>query len=136
MRGDEADAMMLRCKCGVKNYLDPYPFWNFKGRTRCAGCGAVYAVEIAAGAPVKEPTPAASEQGELLLPGFADTPDWKPIVGGGKTRAAPQARADVYGRPKPIVKNSRGRLVAGRPLKPEELVGSRARYIVEGKEPK
>lgn len=128
--------MMLRCKCGVKNYLDPYPFWNFKGRTKCAGCDTIYALEIAGGAAVGEPRPTKSEEGALLLPGFADTPDWKPIVGPGKTRPAPQARADVYGRPKPIVRNSRGRLVAGRPLRPEDLVGSRARFVVEGREPK
>jgi hypothetical protein len=128
--------MMLRCKCGVKNYLDPYPFWNFKGRTKCAGCDTVYAVEIADGAVVGQPKPTKAEEGPLVLPGFADTADWKPIVGQGKTRPAPQARADVYGKPKPIVKNARGRLVSGRPLKPEDLVGSRSRYIVEGVAPK
>ena len=83
--------MMLRCACGVKNYLDPYPFWNFKGRTKCAGCDAVYAVEIAGGAPVGEPKRTKSEDGPLVLPGFADTADWKPLVGPGKTRPAPQA---------------------------------------------
>jgi hypothetical protein len=128
--------MMLRCQCGVKNYLDPYPFWNFKGRTKCAGCDTVYAVEIADGAVVGQPKPTKAEEGPLVLPGFADTADWKPIVGQGKTRPAPQARADVYGKPKPIVKNARGRLVSGRPLKPEDLVGSRSRYIVEGVAPK
>ena len=128
--------MMLRCKCGVKNYLDPYPFWNFKGRTKCAGCDTVYAVEIAAGAPVAEPKTTSSQEGPLVLPGFADTRDCKPLAGPGKTRPAPQARADFYGKPKPIVRNSRGRLVSGRPLKPEELIGSRSRYIVEGVEPK
>lgn len=129
---------MLTCQCGVKNYLDPYPFWNFKGRTRCAGCGTTYALEIAGGAPVRAPAPVAekagADSGDLVLPGFADTPDWKPVTGPGKTRPAPQARADVYGRPKPIVRNSRGRLVAGRPLRPDELIGSRSRYIVEGRE--
>jgi hypothetical protein len=128
--------MMLRCKCGVKNYLDPYPFWNFKGRTKCAGCGTVYAVEIAGGAPVGEPKPTKQETGPLLLPGFADDGDYRPVVGPGKTRPAPQARADVYGKPKPVVRNARGRLVSGRPLKHDELVGSRSRYIVEGIEPK
>ena len=127
--------MMLRCRCGVKNYLDPYPFWNFKGRTKCAGCDTVYAVEIEGGAAVREPTPTKEEAGPLVLPGFADTPDWKPLVGPGKTRPAPQARADVYGRPKPIVRNVRGRLVSGRPLKADELIGSRSRYIVQGIEP-
>ena len=128
--------MMLRCRCGVKNYLDPYPFWNFKGRTKCAGCDTVYAVEIADGAVVREPAPARSEEGPLVLPGFADTPDCRPLLGPGKTRPAPQARADVYGKPKPISRNSRGRLVSGRPLKADELIGSRSRYIVEGVEPK
>jgi hypothetical protein len=128
--------MMLRCKCGVKNYLDPYPFWNFKGRTKCAGCDAVYAVEIVGGAPVGEARPTKTEDGPLVLPGFADSADHKPITGPGKTRPAPQARADVYGKPKPVVRNARGRLVDGRPLKAEELVGSRARFIAEGREPK
>lgn len=131
--------MLLRCaKCGVKNYLDPYPFWNFKGKTKCAGCDAFYAVEIANGSSLRAPQPVSGtlKDPDLLLPGFADTPDNKPVTGDGKTRPAPRARADVYGKPKPIVRNSRGRLVAGRPLKPEELIGSRARYIVEGKEPK
>jgi hypothetical protein len=127
---------MLTCACGVKNYLDPYPFWNFTGRTKCAGCDTVYAVEIAGGTAVRPPQPTRAETGPLVLPGFADTPDHKPLVGTGKTRPAPQARADVYGRPKPIVKNARGRLVSGRPLRAEDLVGSRARHIVEGKEPK
>jgi hypothetical protein len=130
--------MLLRCeKCGVKNYLDPYPFWTFKGKTRCAGCGTYYALEIAGGAAVRAPAPTQGtpRDPDLKLPGFADTPDFKPVTGEGKTRPAPRARADVHGRPKPIVRNSRGRLVAGRPLKPEDLVGSRARYVLEGKEP-
>ena len=131
--------MLLKCaKCGVKNYLDPYPFWNFKGKTKCAGCAAYYAVEITNGSPVRAPQPTTGTPKDpgLMLPGFADTPDFTPVLGEGKTRPAPRARADIYGKPKPIVKNARGRLVAGRPLKPEELIGSRARYIVEGKEPK
>jgi hypothetical protein len=127
--------MMLRCRCGVKNYLDPYPFWNFKGRTKCAGCDAIYAVEIEGGAALREPTPTKEQAGPLVLPGFADTPDWTPLVAPGKTRPAPQARADVYGKPKPIVRNTRGRLVSGRPLRPDELIGSRSRYIVQGIEP-
>ena len=131
--------MLLKCaKCGVKSYLDPYPFWNFKGKTKCAGCDTYYAVEIANGSAVKPPRPTTGtlKDPDLLLPGFAVTADFKPAVGEGKTRPAPRARADIYGKPKPVVRNARGRLVAGRPLKPEELVGSRARYIVEGKEPK
>ena len=131
--------MLLKCaKCGVKNYLDPYPFWNFKGKTKCAGCDTYYTIEIANGGAVKPPQPTigSPKDPDLMLPGFADTPDFKPVVGEGKTRPAPRARPEIYGKPKPIVRNSRGRLVAGRPLTREELIGSRARYVLEGKEPK
>ena len=42
--------MLLTCpKCKTKNFLDPYPFWNFKGKTKCAGCGTVWRLETAAG---------------------------------------------------------------------------------------
>lgn len=129
--------MMLKCrKCGVKNYLDPYPFWHFKGKTKCAGCDVFYAIETEGGHMVEEPKPVSGKptDPDLLLPGFADTPDFKSVTAEGKVRPAPRARADVYGKPKPITTNVRGRLVSGRPLKPEELIGSRARFIVEGKE--
>ena len=29
--------LVLTCtKCSTKNFLDPYPFWNFSGNTKCA----------------------------------------------------------------------------------------------------
>jgi len=130
--------MLLKCpQCGVKNYLDPYPFWTYRGKTKCAGCDTLYALEIDSGHLVGEPRPASGRptDPDVLLPGFADTPDFKPIAGEGKTRPAPWARSDVHGRPKPITRNVRGRVVSGRPLKPDELIGSRARFIVEGTEP-
>ena len=130
--------MLLKCpKCGVKNYLDPYPFWNYEGKTKCAGCDTLYAIESEGGHFLREPRAVSGNPTDpaVLLPGFADTPDFRPIVGEGKTRPAPRARADVYGKPKPITRNVRGRLVSGRPLRPDELIGSRARFIVEGKEP-
>lgn len=130
--------MLLKCpKCGVKNYLDPYPFWNFKGKTKCAGCDTLYALETDGGHLVGEARAVSGKatDPDVLLPGFADTGEFGPIVGEGRTRPAPRARSDVYGKPKPITRNLRGRLVSGRPLKPDELIGSRARFIVEGKEP-
>lgn len=130
--------MLLKCqKCGVKNYLDPYPFWNYKGKTKCAGCDTVYAIETDGGHLVAKlrAVSGKSTDPDVLLPGFAETADCEPVGGEGKTRPAPRARADVYGKPKPITRNIRGRLVSGRPLKPEELRGSRARFIVEGEEP-
>ena len=130
--------MLLKCPtCGVKNYLDPYPFWNYKGKTKCAGCDTLTAIDSDGGQFVGEPraVPGKPTDPDVLLPGFADTADFQPIVGEGKTRPAPRARPDVYGKPKPITRNIRGRLVSGRPLKPDELIGSRARFIVEGGEP-
>lgn len=123
--------MLLVCsKCSVKNFLDPYPFWNFKGKTRCAGCGQVWALEIKAGHCVQGPDPADGEPD--LLPGYAETQDFQPITGPGKTRSAPRARPDTQCRPIPIARNVRGRRVSGQPLKPEDLIGSRPRFIVEG----
>lgn len=130
--------MLLKCeKCGVKNYLDPYPFWNYTGKTKCAGCDTLYAIETDGGHLVGPPRPASGTPGDpdVLLPGFADTADFRPVVGPGKTRPAPRARPDVSGKPKAVTRSVRGRPVSGRPLKPEELVGSRPRFIVEGKEP-
>ncbi|HAM57468.1 MAG TPA: hypothetical protein DCQ64_19475 [Candidatus Rokubacteria bacterium] len=130
--------MLLKCsKCGVKNYLDPYPFWDFKGKTKCAGCDTIYALETDGGHLVGKVRAVSGKptDPDVLLPGFADTSEFEPILGEGKTRPAPRARPDVYGKPKPVTRNLRGRLVSGRPLKPDELIGSRVRFIVEGKEP-
>jgi len=130
--------MLLKCsKCGVKNYLDPYPFWDFKGKTKCAECDTIYALETDGGHLVGKVRAVSGKptDPDVLLPGFADTSEFEPILGEGKTRPAPRARPDVYGKPKPVTRNLRGRLVSGRPLKPDELIGSRVRFIVEGKEP-
>lgn len=127
------NSLLLVCQqCGVKNFLDPYAFWDFAGKTRCAGCGEVYFVELRGGQLVRGPE--RSEGAPDQLPGYAETADYTPIVGPGKTRPAPQARADFVGKPRPITRSIRGKSVSGRPLTPEELVGSRPRFIVEGKE--
>lgn len=124
-------SLVLICeKCGAKNFLDPYAFWNFKGKTKCAGCDQIYAIELANGQAVRPPERSTGTAD--LLPGFAETKDYKPLVGPGKTRPGPKPRADLLGKPKPIQHSIRGKLVSGRPLKREELVESRARFIVEG----
>ena len=123
--------LVLTCpKCLTKNFLDPYPFWNFDGKTKCAGCDTIYAMEFVNGQLVEGP---AEWQGEPdLLPGYAEDKDFNPITGEGKVRPAPQAREDPFsGRPKAVTKSIRGRAVSGRPLQPEELVGSRAKFIIE-----
>lgn len=124
--------MLLICPgCKTKNFLDPYPFWNFKGTTRCAGCGKIWRIETAVGTCTAGPD--AADGKPDLLPGFAEKPDYSAISGPGVTRAAPRARKDSVCRPIPIQKNVRGNTVSGRPLKKEDLVGSRPRFIAEGK---
>jgi hypothetical protein len=122
--------MLLVCsKCNVKNYLDPYPFWNFKGTTKCAGCDQVYRIETVGGGCVSGPEAATGNVD--LLPGFAER-GHEPISGPGKTRPAPRARKDSVCRPLPIERNVRGQVVSGRPLKKEDLIGSRPRFMVAG----
>lgn len=123
--------LVLTCtKCLTKNFLDPYPFWNFNGKTKCAGCDTVYVMHFANGQLLEGP--AEAEGKPDLLPGYAEDKDSQPIAGEGKIRPAPQARADPFsGKPKAVTKSIRGRPVSGRPLQPDELIGSRARFIVE-----
>jgi hypothetical protein len=123
--------MLLTCSgCKTKNFLDPYPFWNFKGTTKCAGCGKIWRIETSSGVCVKGPE--AAEGKADLLPGFAEKPDYSPISGPGLTRSAPRARPTAVCKPIPIERNVRGKIVSGRPLKKEDLVGSRPRFIQEG----
>lgn len=123
-------SLVLICeKCQSKNFLDPYAFWNFKGRTKCAGCDQIYEIALANGQAVQPPRMSAGSVD--LLPGFAESKDYKPLSGPGKTRPGPKPREDLLCKPKPIRQSIRGKPVSGRPLKPEELVGSRARFIVE-----
>jgi hypothetical protein len=123
-------SLVLICeKCQAKNFLDPYAFWNFKGKTKCAGCDEIYAVELTNGQTARPPQ--RSTGAPDLLPGFAETKDYKPLAGPGKTRPGPKPRPDLLCKPKPIQLSIRGKPVSGRPLKKEELVDSRARFIVE-----
>jgi hypothetical protein len=123
--------LVLTCpKCLTKNFLDPYPFWNFNGKTKCAGCDTIYVLQFVNGQLIEGP--AASDGQPDLLPGYAEDKDFNPITGEGEVRPAPQAREDPFsGRPKAVTKSIRGRPVSGRPLQPEELVGSRAKFIIE-----
>jgi hypothetical protein len=128
--GEDHKGLILRCECGTKNYLDPYAFFNFSGKTRCAGCGQVYFITLQGGFATEGPEKTEGEPDHL--PGYAETADFEPVSGPGKTAPSPKARADILGRPKPITQSIRGRPVSGRPLTKDELVGSRPRMIVEG----
>ncbi len=123
--------LVLTCtKCLTKNFLDPYPFWNFSGNTKCATCDTLYAVKFVKGQLVSGPTVATGKVD--LLPGYAQDKNNAGVTGEGKIRSAPQARPDPFsGKPKQITKSIRGKAVSGRPLKKEELVGSRPKFIVD-----
>jgi hypothetical protein len=123
--------LVLTCaKCSTKNYLDPYPFWNFSGNTKCASCDAVYAVTFSKGQQVSGPT--ASTGKADLLPGYAESKTGAAITGEGKIRPAPQSRPDPFtGQQKQVTKSLRGKPLSGSRLKKEDLVGSRARFIAD-----
>jgi len=123
--------MLLTCpKCKTKNFLDPYPFWSFKGTTKCAGCAAIWHVEIADGIRLAGPDEASGTPD--LLPGFAERQDYSAISGPGLTRPAPRARKDSVCKPISIKRNVRGKVIAGYPLKKDDLVGSKAKFMVPG----
>ncbi|MBW6503004.1 hypothetical protein K0B90_01840 [bacterium] len=124
-------SLLLQCpKCGVINYLDPFTFWNFKGKVKCAGCDAIWEVALNNG--VREFAPKEGKAPHDKLPGFAQTKDWKPITTPGKVAAAPQAREDFQGKPIPITKSIRGKLVSGKPLTAADLVGSVPKMFYNG----
>jgi hypothetical protein len=123
--------MLLICpKCETKNFLDPYPFWNFKGTTKCAGCNAIWRIQTSNGVSLAKPEEASGTAD--LLPGFAERQDYSGISGPGLTRSAPRARKDAVCKPIPMKRNVRGKIIAGYPLKKEDLVGSKAKFMVAG----
>ncbi len=116
-------SLILQCpKCTTINYLDPFTFWNFKGKIKCAGCDAIWAYELHSG--VRSGPPQEAKGPHDKLPGFAQTTDWKSITDPSKVNPSPQAREDFQGKPIPITKSKRGKPVSGAPLAPEDLVGS------------
>jgi len=119
--------MLLICsKCKTKNFLDPYPFWNFKGTTQCAGCKTIWRIETSGGACVSGPEEAKGTPD--LLPGFAEKPDNSPISGPGLTRSAPRARKDAVCKPIPIERNVGQRTLDDVPvIMPERVTIKRVR---------
>lgn len=130
MAGDNT-GLILHCEeCGTKNYLDPYSFFNFDGKTKCAGCEAIYSIGLEGGFVTRGPEKADGDPDQL--PGYAETADFEPITGAGKTAPPPKALPEVLGKPKPMTQSIRGKPVSGRPLTADELVGSRPRFVIEG----
>jgi hypothetical protein len=117
-------SLIMECpKCETINYLDPFTFWNFKGKLKCAGCDSIWGYELVNG--TRTGAPAAADGKHDKMPGYAQSKDWKSITDPSKVNPGPQAREDFQGKPIPMTKNKRGNPVSGSPLKPEDLVGSR-----------
>ncbi len=125
-------SLLLECpKCSVINYMDPFSFWNFTGKTKCAGCDSVFTVGYSNGQRVSGPSP--SNGAADKLPGYAQTKDYKQdFTATGKVSPPLYARAPDQ-KHGPTYKNVRGKLVAAGKLTASDLVGSRARFIMEGK---
>jgi hypothetical protein len=123
--------LVLTCtKCSTKNYLDPYPFWNFSGNTKCATCDTIYSVKFSKGQLLSGPTAGTGKAD--LLPGYAEDKSGTPITAEGKIRPAPQSRPDPFtGQQKQVTKSLRGKPLSGSRLKKEDLVGSRAKFIAD-----
>ena len=125
-------SLLLECpKCQVINYMDPFTFWNFTGKVKCAGCDAVYAVGYFNGQRVKGLE--AVQGSHDKLPGYAQTKDYK-----SDYRTPDKVSPPAYARAPdqkhgPTYKNVRGKLVAAGKLTSADLVGSRPRFIIEGK---
>jgi len=124
---------ILTCeKCGVTNYLDPYTFWDYEGNFKCAGCGELYFVKKVNGQIKNGPT--AAKGSEYRLPGYAEKREgnnFTPMNEEGNVSPPAKARADFQGKPIDMEESVRGNLVAGRPLKPEELKSGIWKEILE-----
>lgn len=124
---------IIECGCGVRNYLDPYTFWNYKGNVSCAGCDKAYYIEKDNGQMAVGPEGA--RDGEATRPpGFAETIEGTEYITTPPKVAPPVlARAGFDGKCRQLTTNVRGNLQAGKSLKPEDLVGSIWKEIYNAK---
>ncbi len=109
------DVAHLECpKCEMINYLDPFTFWNFKGKIKCAGCDAVWAYELVNGTRQGRAEGAAKGPHDKM-PGFAQSKDWKTITDSrrwrrarrpGKTSRGSRSRSRKSIRGKPGVRHA------------------------------
>ncbi len=86
-------------KCNTVNYLDPFNFWNWEGKIKCAGCDTVYYIYMIQGHMYKGPEERPGEEPDIL-PLYADQPlngytSFKPGVP-GKTRPYNCLPREIY----------------------------------------
>jgi len=105
-------SLLLECpECSTVNYMDPFSFWNFTGKTKCAGCNTVFAVAYVNGQRVSGPDPAQGPPDKL--PGYAQTKDYKTDY-----TTPDKVSPPLYARPPdqkhgPTYRNVRGNLIIG-----------------------
>jgi len=109
---------IIWCKsCDTVNYLDPYTFWNWEGKTKCAECGKVYYVHMIQGHMFRGPEERPGEEPDIL-PLYADKPNqgytyYLPGVA-GRTRPYECLPRDIYlGRADMVKFSARGKPVRG-----------------------
>ncbi|MFZ0699771.1 MAG: hypothetical protein WAN74_06260 [Thermoplasmata archaeon] len=104
-------------KCGTVNYLDPYFFWNWKGKIGCAGCGTVYYIHMIQGFMFEGPAEKTGEKPDVL-PVYADKPreGYQQVLPGtpGKTRPFQCLPREIYlGHADKVKFSIRGKPVRG-----------------------
>jgi hypothetical protein len=122
-------SLIVEHDCGVRNYLDPFSFWNFKGKLKCAGCDGIFSYALKNG--VRQAGPDKADPPHDALPGYAEDQEWGAITDPTKVNAPPKARADFVGKPIPITKSVRGKKVSGAPLTVDDLKGSIPKFLLE-----
>lgn len=126
-------------ECRTVNYLDPFYFWYWEGKVKCAGCDTVYRLKFYNGELVGGP--AKTEEEADVMPLYAD----KPLEGftiidmgtPGKTRSFTCLERPVEeytGTPKRVTKSIRGKPVRGCPQKPVSGLAGTQPFHWEGKE--
>jgi hypothetical protein len=110
---------IIWCKhCNTVNYLDPYTFWNWKGKVKCAGCDRVYYVHIIQGFYYEGPKEMPPGEPYDIMPLYADKPlegyeSYKPGTP-GKTRPYFCLPREIYlGKADKVKFSIRGRPVRG-----------------------
>ena len=110
-------------KCGTVNYLDPYYFWNWQGKTHCAECKTVYYIHMINGFMYAGPEERPDEQADIL-PLYADKPmdGFASYLPGTEGRTRPfqcQHRHIYLGKPDMVKFSIRGKPLRGwRPQPP------------------
>lgn len=109
--------------CNTVNYLDPYCFWNWKGKINCAECGTVYFIHMIQGHMYDGPNEKPGEKPDIS-PLYADKPleGYRAYLPGieGRTRPFQCLPRHVYlGKPDMVKFSIRGKPVRGwRPQPP------------------